>query len=542
VLSADTATLPVPTAGSRESSRPVALSPRRERALVRSAQRGDRDAVEQLFRAHWRACHRTATLVTGDAAAAEDIAQEAFLAAIGALHRFDHRRPLGPWLRTIVARRAIDFTRLRAGRREVDGAPLEEIPGPEAAAAGLSDDLIAAIAALSPERREVVVLRHLLELTPREIGALLGLPVGTVNSRLRRALDQLRANREAARVVGVLLALAIAAAAVAVPGPDAVARWVASTARALVGVPAHRPNAALSRLPGGGRVLVQNGRGAWIAGQGSGPRAIPGSSGQTSWSAFGNYVVQARGDVLQALAVDGRVAWSRRFPAPVTFPRWSPDGNRIAFRMGTEAWVVAGDGTGAHSIGTPLTGAAALAAAWRPGPGHVVAIATGPHAVSVIDADSGGVLRRLATRGPRVALLWASGPRLLVVKRRSVLLWGSHGPPAQDALPPGARYLAAAVSPSGRQVALLRDVHGVQEVRLASAAHPGGGRLVARGLALGDLAYSPDGRWLLVGWHAQDSWLFVATGPGDRRVLQVRHVSRRFGGGEPLVSGWCCHA
>src|SRR4051812_26406990 len=80
---------------------------RRERALVGAAQRGDRAALEALFRAHWPAAYRAAWFIVRDAQAAEDIAQEAFVAAVAALDRFDRRRPLGPWLRTIVARRAI---------------------------------------------------------------------------------------------------------------------------------------------------------------------------------------------------------------------------------------------------------------------------------------------------------------------------------------------------------------------------------------------------------------------------------------------------
>jgi hypothetical protein len=74
--------------------------PRRmsEAALVRAAQGGSEDAVAQLFTRHWGSAYRAAFLVTGDRAAAEDIAQEAFLAALRALPRFDLRRPLRPWL------------------------------------------------------------------------------------------------------------------------------------------------------------------------------------------------------------------------------------------------------------------------------------------------------------------------------------------------------------------------------------------------------------------------------------------------------------
>ena len=75
--------------------------------------------MEALFRAHWGRAHRAAFLIVHDAAAAEDIAQEAFLAAIRALHRFDRRRPFGPWLHRIVVNRAIDWSRACHLRREV---------------------------------------------------------------------------------------------------------------------------------------------------------------------------------------------------------------------------------------------------------------------------------------------------------------------------------------------------------------------------------------------------------------------------------------
>jgi RNA polymerase sigma-70 factor (ECF subfamily) len=163
-------------------------SRRRERAWVRAAQTGSHEGMEALFRAHWAPAHRAAFLIVHDAAAAEDIAQEAFLAAIRALDRFDRRRPFGPWLHRIVVNRAIDWSRARALRREVDEAIEPEAP-PEPA--GWSDEVVTALAALDPDQRAAVVLRHLLEYTPGEIADLLELPRGTVNSRLRRALDRL---------------------------------------------------------------------------------------------------------------------------------------------------------------------------------------------------------------------------------------------------------------------------------------------------------------------------------------------------------------
>jgi RNA polymerase sigma-70 factor (ECF subfamily) len=163
------------------------LAGRDERARVRGAQRGSASDLEALFRMHWPRAFRAAYLVTHDAGAAEDIAQESFLAAIRTLDRFDRRRPFGPWLHRIVVNRAIDWTRARRLRGEV--ALRESLPAPEPPLEG--GETLAALARLSPEHRAVIVMRYVLELTPGEIAEALELPRGTVNSRLRRGLDAL---------------------------------------------------------------------------------------------------------------------------------------------------------------------------------------------------------------------------------------------------------------------------------------------------------------------------------------------------------------
>ena len=184
VASADRYAVPTP-APARSRRLPAS-----ERGLMRRAQRGSEEAIEALFRAHWSRAWRAAYLIVHDEAAAEDIAQEAFLAAIRALDRFDRRRPFGPWLHRIVVNRAIDWARARALRREV-GTEVEDEPAAPERAGGYSDDIVAALRSLSAEHRAVIVMRYLLEYTPGEIAAALELPRGTVNSRLRRALDRL---------------------------------------------------------------------------------------------------------------------------------------------------------------------------------------------------------------------------------------------------------------------------------------------------------------------------------------------------------------
>src|SRR3954462_4773453 len=98
----------------------MAGSERDDRAWVRGAQAGSASDLEALFRHHWPRAFRAAYLVVHDAAAAEDIAQEAFLAAVRGLDRFDRRRPFGPWLHRIVVNRAIDWARAAKVRAEAE--------------------------------------------------------------------------------------------------------------------------------------------------------------------------------------------------------------------------------------------------------------------------------------------------------------------------------------------------------------------------------------------------------------------------------------
>ncbi len=162
---------------------------RGERALIRGALAGSEADLEELFRRFWPRAYRAAYLIVHDHAAAEDIAQEAFVRAVRHLDQFDRRRPFAPWLGAIVVNRAIDWARARAARRESVDRTLEPVAAPDAG--GYSHEVLAALASLSPEHRAVVVLRYLLEYTPGEIAQALELPRGTVNSRLRRGLDAL---------------------------------------------------------------------------------------------------------------------------------------------------------------------------------------------------------------------------------------------------------------------------------------------------------------------------------------------------------------
>lgn len=170
------------------------LTGSRERDWIEAAQRGSEVALEQLFRAYWAGAQRAAFLVVRDWAASEDIAQEAFMAAIRSLDRFDRRRPFGPWLHRIVVNRSIDWSRARQSRRETPALSADhrshsvEFREPDPFQ---REQLLTALGELSPEHRAVIVLRYLFEYTPGEIARMLDEPRGTINSRMRRALDHL---------------------------------------------------------------------------------------------------------------------------------------------------------------------------------------------------------------------------------------------------------------------------------------------------------------------------------------------------------------
>jgi RNA polymerase sigma-70 factor, ECF subfamily len=157
-----------------------------EAGLIKAAKGGSQDAVEALVRRHWDGAHRAAFLIVHDAAAAEDIAQEAVLSAVRSIDTFDRRRPFRPWLHRIVVNRSLDWLRKR--RHEVQAS---EVPAAVAPEPGLPGAAMAALARLEPELRALIVMRHLHGYSSAELARMLGIPAATVRTRLARALAQL---------------------------------------------------------------------------------------------------------------------------------------------------------------------------------------------------------------------------------------------------------------------------------------------------------------------------------------------------------------
>jgi RNA polymerase sigma factor (sigma-70 family) len=168
--------------------------------LVERARRGHARAYDELVQRYTAMAFRTAYLVTGSAADAEEAAQDAFVKAHRALPRFQAGAPFRPWLLRIVGNEARNRRR-SAGRRvalELRAAVLDGASGgagdPQAAAEAAEErrELLRALDGLPDEQRHVVACRYLLQLGVEETAAALGIPAGTVKSRLARALERLR--------------------------------------------------------------------------------------------------------------------------------------------------------------------------------------------------------------------------------------------------------------------------------------------------------------------------------------------------------------
>jgi RNA polymerase sigma-70 factor (ECF subfamily) len=169
-------------------------------ALAERAKRGDERAFEELVRMHQSVAFRTAYLLTGSAADAEEAVQTGFVKAWQALPRFRPGAGFRPWLLRIVANEA--HNRRRSERRRVElrlrataARPRDDAaPSPEGAALGREERerLLHAVERLSDRDREVVTCRYFLELSEEETATVLGVRRGTVKSRTARALERLR--------------------------------------------------------------------------------------------------------------------------------------------------------------------------------------------------------------------------------------------------------------------------------------------------------------------------------------------------------------
>ena len=342
-----------------------------------------------------------------------------------------------------------------------------------------------------------------------------------------------------ARRAGVVAASIVAVGVVALsPAGATVGRLVD---RAL-GV--QHPAPGLFSLPAPGRILVSGAGGTWIVAANGSARRI-GAWRQASWSPHGLYLTVAARDELAAVSTRGVLQWTLIRP-DVSDPRWyAPSGYRVAYLSGGELRDVAGDGTGDHLLAAPVEH---VAPAWRPGHPYQLAYVTAAGGLVVRDAGTGAKLWS-ANPGVRVhELAWsADGQRLLALASTAVLLYAGDGRRLSTRpAPAGGSIVGGALSPDGRTLAVVTDgSSSTVTVYSDIARHPVVRRVLA-GLELGQVAWSPNGQWVLVSWPAADQWVFVRVA-GKPRIAAVSRISQQFSSRLtsarfPALEGWCCNA
>ena len=166
--------------------------------LVRAAQGGDRDALEEVLRANHDRMFAVCLRMLRDRAAAEDCTQEALLRVVRGLAAFDHRSAVSTWCHRIAVTAALDEMRRKTRRpstvdddtgdrmaRIADPAAAEAVSG-SVERAEVRDEIGAALDAIPVDFARAVVLRDVAELDYAEIADELGIAVGTVKSRISR--------------------------------------------------------------------------------------------------------------------------------------------------------------------------------------------------------------------------------------------------------------------------------------------------------------------------------------------------------------------
>jgi hypothetical protein len=323
-------------------------------------------------------------------------------------------------------------------------------------------------------------------------------------------------------------AVAFAAVVAALASPPG--RAVIHRVREAVGI--ERAVPALFSSPAPGRILVTSSSGAWVV-QASGSKRRLGDWQQASWSPFGRFVVVAGGHELATLTPGGDVHWTlaRRQPR---FPSWggTRTDTRIAYVSVQSLRVVAGDGTDdRRSCGHAV---ARVSPAWQPGSRRVLAAAARKGVVSVYAVDTCQLLWR-STPGPvPTKLEWSSdGRRLLVLAPTRLRVYDVRGRVvAQDDPSDSTRDTDATFFPGSHRVVVVR-VGAQSDVFVLG----GGKALFHVAGALGQVAPSPDGRWLLVTWPGADQWIFVRT--SGRGIRAVSNIARQFESPTfPSVHGW----
>lgn len=170
-----------------------------DQEIVQACLAGDRDAFATIVERYGSRVYNLALRIVRDADAASDCAQEAFVRAYRALHRYDPSLPFGPWIFRIATNASLNYAeRWHAHEHPVPDLPDRPEPeelSPEATAVRREQlsEVLAAMEALPARYRAALTLRHVHELSYQEVADALDIPIGTVKTHLFRARAALRA-------------------------------------------------------------------------------------------------------------------------------------------------------------------------------------------------------------------------------------------------------------------------------------------------------------------------------------------------------------
>ena len=344
-----------------------------------------------------------------------------------------------------------------------------------------------------------------------------------------------RASASLVLAIAGVVAAAVLVAAFSPPG-----RAVIERVRKTVGIEHAEP--ALFSLPAPGRLLVVSAEhgGVWLVRDDGYKRRI-GSYDDAEWSPHGLFLAATKTNELIALDAEGNVHWSlaRR---DARWPRWegSRTDTRIAYFAQSGLRVVAGDGTGDHLLDTY---AADVPVAWDPAQLHTLAYYSGG-AIVLRNADTGHVVWRSPIDVLPSKLEWSDDGRdLAVVSAKRIVVLSAAGRPFRTISMLGAELLDGTFAPGSHRLAVTVRLAGRSEVRLVDVDHPGHATLLFAGPGVfGDIAWSPNARWLLVSWPTANQWLFLH----GKQVRAVANIQQQFPRADhlgpmlQLAGRWCC--
>jgi WD40 repeat protein len=338
-----------------------------------------------------------------------------------------------------------------------------------------------------------------------------------------------RPRRDRKPLIAIAVALVILAAIFTSPGLA-----VLSSIRDAVSSKTTRDE--LRSLPTPGRLLVNAPAGVWVVQQDGSKRFLAGYR-DASWSPHGLYLAAAHGNELVAMEPNGKIHWTLARSGPIGAPEWSFEGYRIAYLAGPALRVVNGDGTGDHLISPDVVGTGLPAFAWRPAT-HELAYKTRTDSIVMRDVDRNVMLWHRRGNGVE-RLSWSADGRRLYVAARPAFVLDERG----DLVASVPSTPSAAFGPHGEALALVVAARGRSSVVVYSGPDYRTHRTVfsAPGV-FGGLAWSPDGRWLLVDWQSADEWIFIRSS-GTHRAITAPNISATFRTSReapPAIAGWCC--